>query len=100
MNRAKIIIAGVAILSAVIIGLIAASMLEPEQVPVAAPVAQAPEIVQPVQSDVLVATRELKSGLSLTEVDMAWLAMPDSLIASTMIQKRMILRRFEQISAR
>ena len=88
MNRVRIIIAGVAILGAIIVGLIAASLLEPEPQPVATAAAPAPEFIQPPQSDVLVATRELRSGTALTEVDMAWMPMPETLIAPTMIQKK------------
>jgi len=88
MNRVRIIIAGISIIGAIIIGLIASSMLEPEPQPVATVAPVAPEIIQPPQSDVLVSTRELRSGTALTEVDMAWLPMPETLIASTMIQKK------------
>ena len=87
MNRAKLIIAGFAILAAVLIGLFAASMLEPEPVPVAqAP--EAPVVPQIQQSDVLVATRELGPSRALTETDMAWMAFPDTTIAPSMILKK------------
>jgi pilus assembly protein CpaB len=86
MNRARIIIAGVAIIAAIIIGIFASSMLEPDPQPVAA--TSVPEIVQPPQTDVLVATRELRAGVPLTEADMAWMSLPESIIAPTMILKR------------
>ena len=88
MNRARIIIAGVAILAAIIIGLVAASMLEPEQQPAATATAPQPEIIQPPQSEVLVATRELKAGTGLNEADMAWMTIPEAMIAPNMIQKK------------
>lgn len=88
MNRARIIIAGVAIIAAIIVGMIASSFLEPDPQPVATAPAPAPEIVQPVQSDVLVATRELKAGTALVEADMAWMPLPDAIISPTMIQKK------------
>lgn len=88
MNRAKIIIAGFAIFAAVLIGLFAASMLEPDAVPVATAPDAAPQVVQTPQTDVLVATRELKSGKALTEFDMAWMPYPDNLLTPSMILKK------------
>lgn len=87
MNRARIIIAGVAILAAILIGIVASSMLEPDPQPVVV-ATPAPEVVQPPQSDVLVATRELRAGTPLNEADMAWMSLPESIIAPTMIQKK------------
>ena len=88
MNRAKIIIAGVAILAAIIIGLIASSMLEPEPQPVATATTPAAEAPQIPQSEILVATRELKAGTILVEADMAWMNMPETLVSPSMIQKK------------